>query len=161
MEFPKFSQSYSSSSSWMKCGRHIWRHLIGTPLKVAGIHGMYGMYGCFISVGVSILGEDVIISFLVKHLDFSSLPSCLARSSKSVLENHPFFVYTPGVYTCSHPFSNSHDWLDKSPMFKSENTPSNVCFSIVILVVCGELEEVVWIPHHFSATKVTLLLGQH
>ena len=119
---------------------------------------MYGMYGCFISVCVSILGEDVIISFLVKHLDFSSLPSCLARSSKSVLENHPFFVYTPGVYTCSHPFSNSHDWLDKSPMFKSENTPSNVCFSIVILVVCGELEEVVWIPHHFSATNVTLLL---
>ena len=76
------------------------------PLWRWPVYGMYGMYGCFISVGVSILGEDVIISFLVKHLDFSSLPCCLARSSSSVLENHPFFVYTPGVYTCLHPFSN-------------------------------------------------------
>ena len=115
-------------------------------------------------MGVSILGEDVIISFLVKHLDFSSLPSCLARSSSSVLENHPFFVYTPGVYT---PFqTNMTGWTN--PPCSSLKYTFKCLFSFFHcdLSFRGGLEElfneciVVWIPHHFDATNVTLLLCQ-
>lgn len=124
--------------------------LIGTPLKVAGIYGMYGILWSFISVGVSILGEDVIISFLLKHLDFSSLPSCLARSTIS---------FTPLLFTPLFKLT----WLaGQIPHVQVWSTPSNVCD----LSFLGVLEElfneriVVWIPHRFSATNATLLLCQ-
>ena len=135
--------------------------LIGTPLKVAGIHGMYGMYGCFISVGVSILGEDVIISFLVKHLDFSSLPSCLARSPSSPrCWRITRFSFTPLVFTHVYtPFqTNMTGWTDPPCSLFS--------FFHCDLSFLRGLEElfneriVVWIPHHFDAARVTLLLCQ-